>query len=58
MVDEKLIKIAKTPESNFLLQAELKAIKQGYNSNSISIQMETDTKGILAYKVIDKELEY
>ncbi len=29
MVDEKLIKIANTPDTHFLLQAELKAIKEG-----------------------------
>jgi hypothetical protein len=29
MIDESLLKVANTPDTHFLLQAELKAIKQG-----------------------------
>jgi hypothetical protein len=29
MIDESLIRVANTPDTHFLLQAELKAIKQG-----------------------------
>jgi hypothetical protein len=29
MIDESFLKVANTPETRFLLQAELKAIKQG-----------------------------
>jgi hypothetical protein len=29
MIDESLLRVANTPDTDFLLQAELKAIKQG-----------------------------
>jgi hypothetical protein len=30
MIDESKLKVANTPDTHFLLQAELKAIKQGF----------------------------
>jgi hypothetical protein len=54
MIDESMLKVANTPETRFLVQAELKAIKEG-----LKYKEEEDEEGYKAkgYVNIDGKLE-
>ena len=45
MIDESKLKIANTPDTHFLLQAELKAIKQGLQYKEIERKSGSKYKG-------------
>jgi hypothetical protein len=58
IIDKKLLRVSNTPISNFFLQSELKAIKQGLNyTERESCNMEANTKGMSIKMVNMKELE-
>jgi hypothetical protein len=47
MIDESLLRVAITPDTHFLLQAELKAIKQGLQCGEKEFNDESKYKGYI-----------
>jgi hypothetical protein len=48
MIDESLLRVANTPDTHFLLQAELKAIKQGLQYREIEYKDGSKYKGYVS----------
>jgi hypothetical protein len=48
MIDESLLRVANTPDTHFLLQAELKAIKQGLQYAEIEYKDGRKYKGYVS----------
>jgi hypothetical protein len=47
MIDESMLKVANTPETHFLVQAELKAIKQGLKYIELDVKEGVKYKGYI-----------
>jgi hypothetical protein len=48
MIDKSLLRVANTPDTDFLLQAELKAIKQGLQYTEIESKRGRKYKGYVS----------